>query len=294
MNNRLFSILCLGFSLCCFAAPTPLPDSIAAIPLVKGAKPVAMEIRPGVTYHSLNLAGFTDDGPLSIHFLVIDWPKVDRKFTLAVIPGKDGNRSRPSDLAKGTNAIAAVNGVFHEMKDPYLAFYSRKIDGVLSPCKHSGGDGCFAFNRGEMPYIGHFTKEVLAKYDNVLSADGVPKPNPKESELPKERRQKMRAPRTFAGNVTAQKLTIIAVADGRQARSVGLSYTETRRILEMWGCDQLTHLDGGGSSVMILKDVEGVRAKAKNGPCLIMNVPSDGYPISSIERRVSESLMLLD
>ena len=294
MKKSLITAVALTFSLFAYASPTPLPESLAKIPLVKGTKAVVKEIRPGVTYHGVDLAGFTTDGPLSIHFLVVDWTKVDKKFTLAVVPGKDGNRSRPSDLAKATNAVAAVNGVFHEMRDPYLAYYSRKINGVVSPCKHEGGDGCLAFNRGEMPYIGRFTKEVFDKYDNVISADGVPEANPKEAELTPAQRQKSRAPRTFAGNVSEKKLTIIAVADGRQERSVGLTYGETRRILEAWGCDQLTHLDGGGSSVMVLKGVKGVRAKGKNGPCQIMNVPSDGLPAKSVERRVSESLMLLD
>jgi len=285
----------LVLSLGALAAPTPLPSSIAKLSPAKGATPVVREIRPGVTYHALEVMDFPEKGrPLALHFLVIDWTKVDKAFTLAVVPGRNGNRSRPSDLANGTNAIAAVNGVFHEMTDPYVPYYVRKIDGIVSKSKHEGGDGCFAFNRGEMPYIGPFRKDALAKYANVISADGMPDPDPSEAELPPEKRQARRAPRTFAGNVTAKRMTVIAVADGRQSRSVGLSYNETRKVLEAWGCDQMTHLDGGGSSVMILKGVDGVKGRSSNGACQIMNVPSDGLPLVSLERRVSESLMLLD
>ena len=276
-------------------AVTPLPEALAKLPVEKGTKRVAKELKPGVTYHQVHFENFTGDGPLAAYFLVIDWTKVGKDFSLAVVPGKDGNRSRPTDLANETKgAFAAVNGVFHEMKDPYTAFYARKIDGVVSKSKHEGGDGCFAFNRGEMPYIGRFTKEAFAKYANVISADGMPGYNKKEATMTPAERQKLRAPRTNAGNVSSNKVTVIAVADGRQKRSTGLSYSEARKLLEMWGCDQMTNLDGGGSSVMAVKASVGAKPTMTNGKFKIMNVPSDGLPIMSVERRVSESLMLLD
>ena len=289
----------LSVTLVCAAvsalAVTPLPEALAKLPVVQGTKRVAKELKPGVTYHQVHFENFTGDGPLAAYFLVIDWTKVDKDFTLAVVPGKDGNRSRPTDLANETKgAFAAVNGVFHEMKDPYTAFYARKIDGVVSKSKHEGGDGCFAFNRGEMPYIGRFTKEAFAKYANVISADGMPGYNKKEATMTPAERQKCRAPRTNAGNISSNKVTVIVVADGRQKRSTGLSYGEARKLLEMWGCDQMTNLDGGGSSVMAVKAAVGAKPTMTNGKFKIMNVPSDGLPIMSVERRVSESLMLLD
>ena len=276
-------------------ALTPLPEALAKLPVVKGMERIVRELKPGVTYHQVHFANFTGDGPLAAHFLVIDWNRVGKDFTLAVVPGKDGNRSRPTDLANATpGAFAAVNGVFHQMTDPYVAFYARKIDGVVSKSKHAGGDGCFAFNRGEMPYVGRFTKEAFAKYDNVISADGMPGYDKKESTMKPSERQKRRAPRTAAGNVSSNRVTVIAVADGRQSRSTGLSYGETRKLLEAWGCDRMTNLDGGGSSVMALADDVGVKPTTVNGRFKVMNVPSDGLPILSVERRVAESLMLVD
>lgn len=283
------------------AAPIPLPEALAKLPVAKDTTPVMREITPGVTYHGVEFANYTGDGPLAIHFLVIDWKHVGPQFTLTIVPGKDGNRSRPSDLAKGTNAVAAINGVFFEMKDPYVPFYVRKINGVVSKSKVAGGDGCFAFNRGEMPFIGRFSTNALARYSFLISADGVPAPRDEaEAKLTRAERQKMRAPRSFAGNNTTNRITVIAVADGRQKRSTGLTYTETQRILRAWGCDQLAHLDGGGSSVMVLKG-SGLKGSWSNGPCEIMNRPSDGLrfaslglPAAQIERPVAESLMLLD
>lgn len=274
-------------------ALTPLPPSLAALPMAEGEAPVARELCPGLTYHGLRLANYTGDGPLAVHFLVIDWKAAKGSLTLGVVPGKGGNRSRPSDLVNATpQAVAAVNGVFHQMTDPYLAFYARKIDGAVSPSKHAGGDGCLAFNRGEMPYVGSFKKEMLEKYANLLSADGMPDIDPREAKMTRAERQRRRAPRTFAGNVTTNGLTVIGVADGRQAASTGLTYGEVNRLLGAWGCDRMTNLDGGGSSVMILTGTD-LAGRVRNGRAKIMNVPSDGLPLRSVERRVSESLMIL-
>ena len=284
----------LGIATSAFAV-TPLPEALAKMPLVKGSEKIVRELKPGVTYHQVHFENFTGDGPLAAYFLVIDWTKVDKDFTLAVIPGKDGRRSRPTDLANATKgAFAAVNGAFFEMRDPYLPFYVRKVDGVISKSKYASGDGCFAFNRGQMPYIGQFSKEALAKYDNVLSADGMPGYDKREATMEPAKRQRYRAPRTNAGNISSNKVTVIVVADGRQGRSTGLTYSEARKLLEMWGCDQMTNLDGGGSSVMALADDVGAKPTMTNGRFKIMNMPSDGLPIGIVERRVAESLMLLD
>lgn len=148
-------------------ALTPLPEALAKLPVVKGTERIVRELKPGVAYHQVHFANFTGDGPLAAHFLVIDWNRVGKDFTLAV-------------------------------------------------------------------------------------------------------------------------------ADGRQSRSTGLSYGETRKLLEAWGCDRMTNLDGGGSSVMALADDVGVKPTMVNGRFKVMNVPSDGLPILSVERRVAESLMLVD
>ena len=299
MRNGVSVLAAVGFAAAAvFADPVsvPFPPALDKLPLVEGSGRTSVDLRKGVTYHQRHFANYTGDGPLAVYVLAIDWTKVGDGFTLAVVPGRNGNRSRPSDLANGTNAIAAVNGVFHKMTDPYLAYYSRKIDGVESPCSNPGGDGCIAFNRGEMPYIGKFTKEVYGRYDNVLSADGMPRYDERERRMTPAERRKRRAPRTMAANITSNKVTIIVVADGRQSASTGLTYGEDRLFLEAWGADQLTHMDGGGSSVMVLKNAvtPGAEPHVRKGACAIMSVPSDGLPIHSTERRVSESLMLLD
>ena len=71
----------------------------------------------------------------------------------------------------------------------------------------------------------------------------------------------------------------LLVADGRKpGLAVGLSYEEEATELLRWGCRQALNLDGGGSSVMALRD----RA---SGKFHILNEPTDGR-----ERAVANAL----
>jgi hypothetical protein len=60
-----------------------------------------------------------------------------------------------------------------------------------------------------------------------------------------------RNPRTMAG-VTADGKLILAIADGRQSGSVGLSYTEAAEVMRRLGARDAVNLDGGGSATMVV------------------------------------------
>ena len=158
----------------------------------------------------------------------------------------------------------------------------------MIPSKYPNGEATLAFNAGGEPVIRRFSKDLLEKYDNVMSCDGVPgygKPLPDYSDKsPKacKKRAACRAPRTFAGNNLTNRITVIGIADGRQKHSIGVNYVELRYLLEKFGCDPkaLISMDGGGSTMMGLRQGDGIT---------IVNKPSDGS-----ERRVAESLQILD
>jgi hypothetical protein len=81
---------------------------------------------------------------------------------------------------------------------------------------------------------------------------------------------KARHPRTAAGlNADGTKL-ILLVVDGRKAGvAVGMTYDEESVELLRWGCREALNLDGGGSSVMALRD-------STSGKFQILNQPTDG------------------
>ncbi len=267
---------------------TPLPPELAAKELISSS---SQTLAPGVTYVQAHFKNLFGDGPERTFFVLLDWKTCGTNVTLAIVRNPE-RREKPSTLAAQTKALAAVNGTYHSMTDPSQPYFELKVDGKLIPSQLKGGDGTLAFNRGEMPYMGTFKKELLEKYDNVMSGDGVPglgEPFPDYSDQSpegKKKRAACRAPRTFAGNDLTNRVTVIGVVDGRQRESIGVNYVEARKLLELWGCDPeaLVSLDGGGSSVMVTREGEGHKVR---------NVPSDGYPLLSRERRVAESLQIL-
>ena len=266
------------------------PDVLKHFPAELREKPMrsasAEKLADGVMYLSAHFDNLFGDGPVATHWLLIDWKKA--KGISLNIARRDERRECPSLLAKENKALACVNGVYHSTVDPSTPYFQLKVDGKMIPSKYPNGEATLAFNAGGEPVIRRFGKELLEKYDNVMSCDGVPgygKPLPDytdQSPKARKKRAACRAPRTFAGNDTANRITVIGIADGRQKHSIGVNYVELRYLLEKFGCDPkaLISMDGGGSTMMGLRHGDDIT---------IVNKPSDGS-----ERRVAESLQILD
>ena len=289
MKTKHFLVGLMALAVICSASPSwaktkakPLPEELEKLDVI--GKKVSDEIAPGVSYYHRyykDLFG-VDDGPISVHYLIIDWKKTAKDFSLAFATC-GGNRRHPSEMATERRALAAVNGGYHATTDPTKPYFQMKLDGKVIPSMNEGGDTSLAFNHGEMPVIESHSKQLLDKYENVLSGDGITGFCKNELPATKAERQKQRAPRTFVGQNAKDKITVIALCDGRSKRSIGMSYTEESKHLKIFGCEKMVSLDGGGSSVMVVRD--GNKAKHLD----IVNVPSDGC-----ERRVCDALLLLD
>ena len=90
---------------------------------------------------------------------------------------------------------------------------------------------------------------------------------------------KTRHPRTAVGlDATGTKLTILVVDGRKPGIAVGMSYDELAREMLRLGCRQALNLDGGGSTVMAIRD-------AGSGNMKILNQPTDGH-----ERAVADVL----
>jgi len=77
-------------------------------------------------------------------------------------------------------------------------------------------------------------------------------------------------PRTAVGIADGGETLVLVVADGRdKEKAVGLSLTELADVMLKYGCEDAVNLDGGGSSVLVLRD-------PKEGKQTILNNPSDG------------------
>ena len=77
-------------------------------------------------------------------------------------------------------------------------------------------------------------------------------------------------PRTAVGIADGGKRLLLVVADGRdKEKAIGMSLTGLAKVMLDLGCDSALNLDGGGSTVMVLRD-------PKTGEQEILNNPSDG------------------
>lgn len=70
-----------------------------------------------------------------------------------------------------------------------------------------------------------------------------------------------RNPRTAVGYTKNDELVMITI-DGREKASVGMTLLETARLMKEFGCEWAMNLDGGGSSVMYVKN------NIVNTPCI--------------------------
>ena len=249
------------------------------------------ELAPGVSYHFRHYGNPFRDGPVAVYFLVIDWKKTPKGFSLGLV-GSGPKRRKPSVMGAERYALAAVNGGYHEQEDPPIPYMTIKIDGVVTEGSVPGGDTSFAFHPGRMPVIESYSPALLAKYENLISGDGVTGFYNQPQADTKEERQKARAPHTFIGQNSTDKITVIAVADGRTNESIGVDFVEDCALVMPFGCQKVVSLDGGGSSVMALrKDGDRKHMTVVNKPDTRLVF---GIPISLGERAVADAVLLLD
>ena len=77
-------------------------------------------------------------------------------------------------------------------------------------------------------------------------------------------------PRTAIGIDHDTGQLLLVVMDGRSESSSGMTMKEMARLFERLGAEDALNLDGGGSSIMVGRQVDGSLA--------VLNSPSDGHP----------------
>ncbi len=92
-------------------------------------------------------------------------------------------------------------------------------------------------------------------------------------------KNKIRHPRTVVGFNAEKTKLILLVVDGRKPGiAIGMNYEELAAEMLRLGCSDALNLDGGGSSVIAVRD-------AATGKIKILNAPTDGH-----ERAVADVL----
>jgi len=246
--------------------PDPLPP--AFIEQLAPDSLRTVRVAEGVWYRYV----WTPVGPWAIHLVEVDLLRCQLGLAVTRAPeqqGKIGGHARVSDMAlghDGVGALVAVNGDFFTPEgtplgpevtpDALRSLRSRPVMG---------------WRPGNPPWIGRAEIEadtvlavgpwrmagrsddgaVIGGYPELLDA-GLPVGDLLVSENPGFAAS--RHPRTAVGVGPAGDVLWILVVDGRQGDySLGMTLPELAALFQSLGVTEALNLDGGGSSVMVVR-----------------------------------------
>jgi hypothetical protein len=195
---------------------------------------------------------------------------------------------RPTRIAVREGFDLVVNGDFFDAKgvkdaEGTNSTYRTEVWGAMNGPAVTGGKVWSICTTSTWPCL------VVHK-DRSVSMEELARPGPDAREVvagntmvvengrPVPHKSRARHPRTVVGLNAKQSELVIVVVDGRRPGiSVGMSYAELAAEMIHLGCQQAINLDGGGSSVMAMRD-------AATGTFRILNHPSDGRerPVANV------------
>jgi len=222
----------------------------------------------------------SDPRPLRIHFLKIALTSGD--LEVIALPGEDpdgtgpaeSQLTQPLDLFRKFNALAAVNanafaGLTGDTSTHPNWYEGQPVD--IHGMARSGGKTISPVEKGRTPFWldalqkphignpanGNSAMEAVSDWFSPLIADSRIVPDISDSAL---------HPRTALGFDDSGTWLLLVVVDGRQPGfSEGVTLYELAKILEVRGCTQSINLDGGGSSIMLIRE-PGKDVRTVNSP----------------------------
>ena len=218
--------------------------------------------------------------PLKIHYLKA--ALTASALEVFAIPGDDpdgpgpaeSRLTMPTDLFRKYNALAAVNanafaGLAGDKASGPDWFEGRAVDihgtvvsgsKVISPIEDNRAS--FWLDVLQKPHIGTppplaTAAEAVADWFSLLLTD---------SRIVPDSADRVLHPRTAVGFDDTRSWLLLVVVDGRQPGfSEGVSLYELAQIFQAQGCTQSLNLDGGGSSIMLVRE-PGKDIRTVNSP----------------------------
>ncbi len=227
-------------------------------------------------------------GPQYILILKAKYPK----YRLDLAFAKD-SLIKTSSFAKQSNALAAINGGFFDMKAggsvSFLVSDGKVIHenkpNVLSIDNEMGANALVIYENGKseiLPTEGANRIPMLKNVEDALVTGPLLLNNSQINNLQKRPFNDLKHPRS-AICIGKKEIWLIAV-DGRHKEATGLNLNELSQFLISCGCQHAINLDGGGSTTLFLN------TNKFNG---IVNHPSDNKKFDSEgERSVANILFI--
>ncbi len=246
--------------------PPVLTDGLppAAVRYLQPDRISSFQLEEGVVYRSVRSRAF----PWSVHLLDIDATRCELGFQV-VRPDEGEGRKTVSELSRrlGRTALAAVNGDFFTPEDLPVG-----VEVTAGEVRGRATRPVFAWRPGFLPWVGpsrlegdslHLGELALSLSDpdgNTEAVAGFPALLSESAwvgDLQMGDRPAFAAqrhPRTAVGWNPGDGRLWIVVTDGRrEGISEGMTLPELAGFLLALGATEAVNLDGGGSSVMVIR-----------------------------------------
>lgn len=259
--------------------PGDLPAE--AISFLSPERIVTFEPAPGAVYR------FVRSGRESwaVHLLEVDLARCELGFKVAR-PG-EGGRLPVSELARASEprVLAGVNGDFFTPEDQPVG-----LELVGGDLRGAAARVAFAWRPGGGPWLGRVETDgdsvrigpwafsarepdrelqLLSGFPALL-ADGEPVGDLEVEERPGFAAR--RHPRTAVGLDPERNRLWLVVVDGRrEGHSEGMTLPELKRLFRALGAREAVNLDGGGSSVMVVRGQPVSRPSDPGGERPVVN-----------------------
>ena len=214
------------------------------------------------------------------------------KYRLDLAFAKD-SLIKTSSFAKQSNALAAINGGFFDMKAggsvSFLVSDGKVIHenkpNVLSIGNEMGTNALVIYENGKseiLPTEGANRIPILKNVEDALVTGPLLLNNSQINNLQKRPFNDLKHPRS-AICIGKKEIWLIAV-DGRHKEATGLNLNELSQFLISCGCQHAINLDGGGSTTLFLNTIKF------NG---IVNHPSDNKKFDSEGERPVANILFI-
>ena len=214
------------------------------------------------------------------------------KYRLDLAFAKD-SLIKTSSFAKQSNALAAINGGFFDMKAggsvSFLVSDGKVIHenkpNVLSIDNEMGANALVIYENGKseiLPTEGANRIPMLKNVEDALVTGPLLLNNSQINNLQKRPFNDLKHPRS-AICIGKKEIWLIAV-DGRHKEATGLNLNELSQFLLTCGCQHAINLDGGGSTTLFLN------TNKFNG---IVNHPSDNKKFDSEGERTVANILFI-
>lgn len=245
------------------------------------------KIAPGLKWKSTHTI-LNDTVPQNINILIVDLNK--RRIGISYNPLKNIPLSKQ---VSGTDALAAVNGGFFNIRDGGSVTYIRTsgrisdIDTAGKWSRNSNITGSLMIRSGKEVYIESALPNSWydnhPEYEDVLLTGPLIIKDRIRIPVPKTPLAENIHPRTAIGTRDHRKVILVTL-DGRTSEAFGMTISELASLMILLKCRDAVNLDGGGSTTM------WISGKPFNG---VVNMPCDNKKFDHEGERASSDAIVI-